>query len=82
MFLSQFQNGFYKLRLFQESALTILLLYSESNTKGGTFYQLKITWVVDVMETTKEGTLEQLRLTRRPWKKIINNMINTSWIIW
>ena len=55
---------------------------SESNTKGGTFYQLKITWVVDVMETTKEGTLEQLRLTRRPWKKIINNMINTSWIIW
>ena len=82
MFLSQFQKGFYKLRLFQESALTILLLYSESNTKGATFYQLKITWVVDVMETTKEGTLEQLRLTRRPWKKIINNMINTSWIIW
>ena len=27
------------------------------------------TCVVDVMETTNDGTLEQLRLTRRPWKQ-------------
>ena len=31
MFLNQFQKGFYKLRQFQESALTIiLLLYGKS----------------------------------------------------
>ena len=31
-------------------------------------YTVRLTCVAAVMETTKDGTLEQLKFTKRPWK--------------